>query len=151
MNEVLLDTMAIAAFTVTIMGGVLLAVLLFYGIYRLLASIWERTSNAAKHTKEYLRCGMALSCTKKTWPGGTDTSVSASKSASGASTGGKLWRRQTMTNEEAIKWTKWCISKDKECIQKTIERGFPAGRNSGNIGVLRVCFKIFAIYFCAYR
>lgn len=32
-----------------------------------------------------------------------------------------------MTNEEAIKWTKWCISKDKECIQKTIERGFPAG------------------------
>lgn len=56
MNEVLLDTMAIAAFTVTIMGGVLLAVLLFYGIYRLLASIWERTSNAAKHTKEYLRC-----------------------------------------------------------------------------------------------
>lgn len=32
-----------------------------------------------------------------------------------------------MTNEEAIKWTKWCISKDKECIQKTIERGFPTG------------------------
>lgn len=27
-----------------------------------------------------------------------------------------------MTNEEAIKRTEWCISKNKEYIQKTIER-----------------------------
>lgn len=56
MNTALLYTMAVAAFIVTIMGGVLLAVLLFYGAYRLIASIWERTSVAARHTKEYLRC-----------------------------------------------------------------------------------------------
>lgn len=55
MNTVLLYAMAVAAFIVTIMGGVLLAVLLFYGIYRILRSIWEQTSNKAKHTKEYLR------------------------------------------------------------------------------------------------
>ena len=55
MNTVLLYTMAVASFVATIMGGVLLAVLLFYGIYRLLASIWARTSAAAKNTKEYLK------------------------------------------------------------------------------------------------
>lgn len=56
MREVLLDTMSITAFLVTVMGGTLIGVLLFYGMYRLIASIWERSSNAAKHTKEYLRC-----------------------------------------------------------------------------------------------
>lgn len=54
MNEVLIKTMAIAAFTVTIMGGMLLSVLLGYGIFRLLADVWERTSAVAKNTKEYL-------------------------------------------------------------------------------------------------
>lgn len=32
-----------------------------------------------------------------------------------------------MTNEEAIERTEWCISKNKEYIQKTIKRGFTAG------------------------
>lgn len=54
MNTFLLYTMAVVAFTVTIIGGLLLAVLLLYGIYRLIASIWERTSQVAKNTKEYL-------------------------------------------------------------------------------------------------
>lgn len=56
MNTVLLYTMAVSAFIITIMGGVLLAVLLFYGIYRLIASIWERMDIVSRHTKEYLRC-----------------------------------------------------------------------------------------------
>ena len=56
MNTVLLYTLAIAAYAVNILGGIFLVVLLFYGSYRLLASIWERTSAAARHTKEYLRC-----------------------------------------------------------------------------------------------
>ena len=55
MSTVLLWTMAVTAFIVTIMGGVLLAVLLFYGMYNLIASIWERTSSAARNTKEYLK------------------------------------------------------------------------------------------------
>lgn len=42
--------------------------------------------------------GATLNCTKRMWPGGTDTSGSASRSASGASTGRKLWRL-TMTDE----------------------------------------------------
>ena len=54
MNTALLYTLAFAAFIVTIMGGVLLAVLMFYGIFRLIASIWERTSAAARNKKEYL-------------------------------------------------------------------------------------------------
>ena len=56
MSTILLWAMAVAAFIITVMGGGLLAVLLFYGMYRLIAAIWERTSNAARHTKEYLRC-----------------------------------------------------------------------------------------------
>ena len=55
MNDILLDVMEIVAFIVTIMGGGLFLSLLLYAIYRLFASIWERTSNAAKHTKEYLK------------------------------------------------------------------------------------------------
>ena len=55
MNTVLLWAMSVTAFIVTIMGGVLLSVLLFYGMYRLIASIWERTSAAARNTKEYLK------------------------------------------------------------------------------------------------
>lgn len=55
MNTVLICTMAVTAFIVTIMGGVLLAVLLFYGMSRLIASIWERTSAVARNTKEYLK------------------------------------------------------------------------------------------------
>lgn len=54
MNTVLLWAMAVTSFIVTITGGVLLAVLLFYGMYHLIASIWERTSSAARNTKEYL-------------------------------------------------------------------------------------------------
>ena len=54
MSTVLLWTMAVTSFIVTITGGVLLAVLLFYGMYHLIASIWERTSSAARNTKEYL-------------------------------------------------------------------------------------------------
>lgn len=65
MNTALLYTMAIAAFAVTVMGGILLATLLVYGIYRLLESIWERTSNAATHTKEYLRCRSDFELYKK--------------------------------------------------------------------------------------
>lgn len=53
MNTVLLWAMAITSFIVTITGGVLLVVLLFYGIYRLICSILERTSAAARHTKEH--------------------------------------------------------------------------------------------------
>ena len=56
MNTILAWAMGISAIIVTLVGGVLLAVLLFYGMYRLIAAIWERTSNAARHTKEYLRC-----------------------------------------------------------------------------------------------
>lgn len=55
MKTCLLYAMTGSAFIITIMGGVLLAVSIFYGIYRLIAAIWERTSNAARHTKEYLR------------------------------------------------------------------------------------------------
>ena len=55
MNTVLLYTIAVAAFIITILGGVLLATLLIYGIYRLIASIWERTSAVARNTKEYMR------------------------------------------------------------------------------------------------
>lgn len=55
MNTALVWAMSVASFIVTIMGGVLLAVLLFYGAYRLIASIWERTSAAAKNTREYMR------------------------------------------------------------------------------------------------
>ena len=55
MNTILLWAMGVTAFIVTIMGGVLLAVLLFYGIYRLIASIWERTSAVAQNTREYMR------------------------------------------------------------------------------------------------
>jgi hypothetical protein len=55
MNTVLLYTIAVAAFIVTILGGILLAALLLYGIYRLIASIWEHTSAAAQNTKEYMR------------------------------------------------------------------------------------------------
>lgn len=55
MNTALIWTMAVTSFIVTIMGGVLLAVLLFYGMYRLIASVWERTSNVARNTKEYMR------------------------------------------------------------------------------------------------
>lgn len=40
---------------ITITGGVLLGVLMFYGIYRLISSIWERTSAVARNTKEYLK------------------------------------------------------------------------------------------------
>lgn len=65
MNEVLIKTMAIATFTVTIMGGILVPVLLGYCIFRLLASIWERTSAAARHTKEYLRCRSDFELYKK--------------------------------------------------------------------------------------
>lgn len=54
MNAILLWAMAITSFIVTITGGVLLAVLLFYGMYRLIASIWARTSAVARNTKEYL-------------------------------------------------------------------------------------------------
>ena len=54
MNEVLIKTMAIAAFTVTIMGGILLPVLMGYWIFRLLASIWSRMSALARNTREYL-------------------------------------------------------------------------------------------------
>lgn len=54
MNTVLLYTMAVAAYAVNIMGGILLVVLLFYGSYRLLASIWARTSALARNTREYL-------------------------------------------------------------------------------------------------
>lgn len=55
MNTVLLWTMAVMSFIITITGGVLLAVLLFYGMYRLIASIWARTSAVARNTKEYLK------------------------------------------------------------------------------------------------
>ena len=55
MNTIMAWAMGISAIIVTLVGGVLLAVLLFYGMYRLIAAIWERTSNAARHTKEYLR------------------------------------------------------------------------------------------------
>ena len=51
----MLYTIAVAAFIVTILGGVLLAALLLYGIYRLIASILERTSAVAQNTKEYMR------------------------------------------------------------------------------------------------
>lgn len=54
MNTVLLYTIAVAAYAVNIMGGILLVVLLLYGIYRLLMSIWARTSALARNTKEYL-------------------------------------------------------------------------------------------------
>lgn len=54
MNTVLLWAMAVTSFIVTITGGVLLAVLLFYGMYHLIVSIWERTSAVARNTKEYL-------------------------------------------------------------------------------------------------
>lgn len=54
MNMVLIWAMAVTAFIVTIMGGVLLAVMLFYGMYRLISSIWERTSAVAKNTKEFM-------------------------------------------------------------------------------------------------
>lgn len=55
MNTVLLWAMAVTAFIVTITGGVIIAVFLFYFLFRLIASIWERTSAAAKNVKEYLR------------------------------------------------------------------------------------------------
>lgn len=55
MSTVLLWTMAVTAFIVTIMGGVLLAVLLFYGMYRLIVSLWVRTSAVVRNTKECLR------------------------------------------------------------------------------------------------
>lgn len=55
MNTALLWAMAVTSFIVTITGGVLLAVLLFYGMYHLIASIWERTSAVARNTKEYLK------------------------------------------------------------------------------------------------
>lgn len=55
MNTVLLWAMAVTAFIVTITGRLLLGVLLFYGMYRLIASIWERTSAVARNIKEYLK------------------------------------------------------------------------------------------------
>ena len=39
-----------------------------------------------------------------------------------------------MTNEEAIERTEWCIAKNKEYIQKTIEKGFPAGEVQETLG-----------------
>ena len=56
MNTILAWAMGISAIIVTLVGGVLVGVTMIYGIFRLIAAIWERTSNAARHTKEYLRC-----------------------------------------------------------------------------------------------
>ncbi len=50
MNAALLYIIARTTFLVTIIGG-----LIFYAIYRLIASIWAHTSAAARNTKGYLR------------------------------------------------------------------------------------------------
>lgn len=55
MNTALIWAMTVTSFIVTIMGGVLLTILLFYCMYRLIASIWERTSAAVRNTREYMR------------------------------------------------------------------------------------------------
>ena len=65
MNTVLLYTIAVAAFVVTLCGSTLLGMVLCYGIYRLIASIWERTSAASRHTKEYMRCRSDFELYKK--------------------------------------------------------------------------------------
>lgn len=65
MNTILVGTLTVAAFIVIIMGGVLMAVLLSYWIYRLIASARERASAAVRNTKEYMHCRSDFELYKK--------------------------------------------------------------------------------------